>query len=111
MAQGYYELKKGSKFSFNLKAANHQVILSSQAYESKASAENGIESVQSNCGEDDCYERKTAKSGQAFFVLKAKNGQVIGQSEMYESESAMENGIESVKNNGPSREVKDLTGD
>jgi uncharacterized protein YegP (UPF0339 family) len=109
MTNGYYELKKGVKFSFNLKAANHQVVLTSQTYESKAAAENGIASVQKNCGDDACFERKESKSDQPYFTLKAANGQIIGQSQMYDSEAAMENGIESVKANGPSTEVKDLT--
>ena len=45
-----YERKEASngKHHFNLKAANHQVIGSSQMYESSASMENGIESVKSN---------------------------------------------------------------
>jgi uncharacterized protein YegP (UPF0339 family) len=109
MAIGYYELRKGAKFSFNLKAANHQVVLASQSYESKAAAEKGIASVQANCGDDACFERKESRSEQPYFVLKAANGQVIGQSQMYESKAAMEKGIESVKTNGPGKEVKDLT--
>ena len=109
MANGYYELKKGAKFSFNLKAANHQVILSSQTYESKSAAENGIASVQANGTNDGSFKRKDAKSGQPYFVLKASNGQIIGQSEMYESAAARDNGIESVKKNAASTEVKDLT--
>jgi uncharacterized protein YegP (UPF0339 family) len=42
--------KKGStgKFRFNLVAPNGQVIATSEAYESKASAVNGIESVMGN---------------------------------------------------------------
>jgi uncharacterized protein len=45
-----FVLKKGStgKFRFNLVATNGQVIASSEAYESKASAINGIESVKRN---------------------------------------------------------------
>ena len=109
MATGYYELKKGAKYSFNLKAANHQVILTSQTYESKAAAENGIESVRKNGGSDANFERKTATSAQPYFVLKAANGQIIGTSEMYESEAARDNGIKSVQTNSPSTEVKDLT--
>jgi uncharacterized protein YegP (UPF0339 family) len=44
-----FVLKKGStgKFRFNLVATNGQVI-ASEAYESKASAINGIESVKRN---------------------------------------------------------------
>jgi len=42
-----YERKetKAGKFMFNLKAANHQVIGTSESYETKASRDNGIESV------------------------------------------------------------------
>jgi uncharacterized protein YegP (UPF0339 family) len=45
-----FVLKKGStgKFRFNLVATNGQVITTSEAYESKTSAINGIESVKRN---------------------------------------------------------------
>jgi uncharacterized protein YegP (UPF0339 family) len=45
-----FVLKKGSsgKFHFNLVATNGQVIATSEAYESKAAAVNGIESVKKN---------------------------------------------------------------
>jgi uncharacterized protein YegP (UPF0339 family) len=47
---GKFVLKKGStgKYHFNLVASNGQVIATSEAYESKASALNGIESVKTN---------------------------------------------------------------
>jgi uncharacterized protein YegP (UPF0339 family) len=38
----------GGKFRFRLKAANGEVIASSEAYTSKASAQGGIESVKTN---------------------------------------------------------------
>lgn len=43
----YYEDKKG-KFRFRLKAGNGQIIAVSEAYESKDSCINGIESVKKN---------------------------------------------------------------
>ncbi|KRW59707.1 YegP family protein [Pseudomonas sp. TTU2014-080ASC] len=43
---------------------------------------------------------KNAK-GQYRFVLKAGNGEVILQSEQYESKAAAENGIASVQKNSP----------
>lgn len=45
-----FVLKKGStgKYHFNLVAPNGQVIATSESYESKASALNGIESVKRN---------------------------------------------------------------
>ena len=39
---------KGGKFRFRLKAANGEIIASSEGYSSKASAKNGIASVQKN---------------------------------------------------------------
>ena len=100
---GKFELKVSSngKYHFNLKAGNGQIILSSEMYESKSAATNGIASVQKNAPDDGRYERKTSSNGKPFFTLKAGNGEVIGKSEMYESASAMENGIESVKSNAP----------
>ncbi|MFD2564715.1 YegP family protein [Aquimarina rubra] len=99
--------KEGSSYHFTLKAKNGQVILSSEVYNSKAAAVNGIASVQKNASEDGRYERKTAKDGKFFFNLKATNGQVIGSSQMYSSESGMENGINSVKENAPGAETKE----
>lgn len=48
-----YERKESSsgKWMFNLKAANHQIIGTSQLYESVASRDNGIESVKKNAPE------------------------------------------------------------
>jgi uncharacterized protein YegP (UPF0339 family) len=108
---GKFEINtdKAGKFRFNLKAANGQVILSSQGYASKANCENGIASVKTNSQDDSKFARLESKAGQPYFDLMATNGQVIGTSEMYSSESAMENGIASVKTNAPDAEVVDLT--
>jgi uncharacterized protein YegP (UPF0339 family) len=39
---------KGSKFRFRLKASSGEIIAVGEAYESKASAKDGVESVQKN---------------------------------------------------------------
>ncbi|AZA54811.1 YegP family protein [Chryseobacterium sp. G0201] len=96
-------------YQFNLKAANGQIILTSQGYNSKSGCENGIESVKKNSQDDNKFERHTAKDSRCYFNLKASNGQIIGTSQMYESENGMENGIESVKNNASSASVEDQT--
>lgn len=110
---GCFELKKAKngEFFFNLLAGNGEGILKSEMYSSRSGAENGIASVQTNCSDGDLYECKTSSNGKAYFVLKAKNHQVIGQSQMYESESGCMNGIESCKTNGTSTTIKDLTSD
>ncbi len=48
MSGEYMLTRSGEPFVFNLRAANHQVILSSRRYASKASAQQGIESVKKN---------------------------------------------------------------
>lgn len=50
---GKFELyaDKAGKYRFRLKAANGEIIAVSEAYESKASARNGIESVRKNTPE------------------------------------------------------------
>ncbi|WP_445386521.1 YegP family protein [Robiginitalea sp. IMCC44478] len=108
---GKFEIKKdkAGKFRFNLKSGNGQVILSSEAYNTKAACENGIASVKKNASDDNRYERKEGKNGAPFFNLKAANSQVIGSSEMYSSTSAMENGIASVKKNAPDASVEDIS--
>ena len=108
---GKFELYNSTngQFRFRLKAGNGEPILSSEAYQSKSGAENGIKSVKTNALNDARYERKESSSGQPFFVLKAGNGEPLGRSETYSSNSAMENGIESVKRNAPEAAIDDLT--
>ena len=100
---------KAGEFRFRLKASNGQTILASEGYKQRGGAENGIESVRKNAPNDARYERKETKAGKHMFNLKAGNGQVIGTSESYNSNSACENGIQSVKKNAPDAKVADLT--
>lgn len=101
--------RSNGEYQFSLKAGNGQTILASEGYKTKAACENGITSVKENAPNDARYERKTASNGKPFFNLKAGNGQVIGTSEMYESEAGRDNGIESVKTNAPDATVEDET--
>lgn len=101
--------RKNGEYQFVLKAGNGQVILASQGYKAKSSCEKGIESVRKNSQSDTRFERKTSSNGKPYFNLTATNGQIIGNSEMYESQSACENGIESVKKNALDAIVTDET--
>ncbi|MFN0121991.1 MAG: YegP family protein [Blastocatellia bacterium] len=108
---GKFELKlsESGKYMFNLKAGNGQVILTSQMYEGKDGALNGIESVKTNSADDANFERLVSQGGDPYFTLKAGNGLVIGRSEMYKSDSARDNGIESVRTNAPGAALADIT--
>ena len=97
--------RTNGEFQFNLKADNGQVILVSEGYTTKAACENGIDAVRKNSVEGGHFERKLSRNEKQYFNLKAGNGQVIGTSEMYESDASMEKGIASVMKNAPDAEV------
>ncbi|MBS0647543.1 MAG: YegP family protein [Verrucomicrobia bacterium] len=104
---GKFATKTGNdgQFYFNLKADNGQVILTSEGYTTTAARDNGIESVKKNATDDSRYDKQTSSNGKFYFNLKASNGQVIGKSQMYESEASRDNGIASVKSNAPGATV------
>ncbi len=108
---GKYVLKRSSdgQYHWTLKAANGEVILNSETYKTKASAENGIDSCRKNSPHDEQYSRLTATNGQLYFTLRAGNYEVIGTSETYTSQQGRETGIQSCKTNGPTSPVVDLT--
>lgn len=98
---------RDGKIYFNLKAPNHKVVLRcSEGYKSKSDAHTGIDSVQNHCSDDNNYVRKTAKNGEPFFVLRAKNNEIIGVSETYSSNQERDKGIERIKRYGPTRVIK-----
>ena len=51
------------------------------------------------------FQIKRASDGQFYFNLKARNGEIILTSESYRTESAVKNGIESVRLNAPRDEL------
>jgi hypothetical protein len=92
---------KSGKFHFTLHAKNQQVVLTSETYNTRAAATNGIASVKKNAAQRDSFETRTAKNGKSYFVLQAKNGEVIGTSQMYAHRSSVYTGIKSVMANAP----------
>ena len=91
--------RKNGAYHFNLKAGNGHVILSSESYKSKTACQNGIESVKKNAVNNARFEKITAPNGKFYFTLIASNGQVLGTSEIYESISGLEIGVDSVQTN------------
>ncbi|HHB7052099.1 TPA: YegP family protein [Klebsiella pneumoniae] len=108
---GSFELDKSSngQYKFVLKAGNGEIILTSELYTTKSSAENGITSVQANSPLDERYDLKDSSNGKFYFNLRAANHQVIGTSQMYASKQSRDTGIASVKTNGTTTTIKDNT--
>ena len=108
MAKFEITMRKNGEFQFNLKASNGEVILTSEGYTTKSACLNGVESVKKNAVEEKRYEKLVAKNGKPYFTLKATNGQIIGQSQMYASERNRNNGINPVMKNAPVAVVVEL---
>lgn len=109
-----------SGIKFDLKAANGQIIATSEVYAAKGVCRKGIESVRKNALiaklEDQTvpgaksltnpkFELYRDKAGFFRFRLKARNGEIIATSENYTSKAACENGIDSVRRNAPEAEI------
>ena len=118
----FFEIKKSkdNRFVFNLYAANHVIVATSQIYSSAASALIGIKSVIANA-ESAPIEDQTIKEhevltypkweiykdkGDAFrFRLNASNGSTICHSQGYTSKVSCKNGIESIRKNAKSAKI------
>lgn len=88
---------RNKKFYFNPKGPNGEIILASQGYKSKDGARKGIASVRENSVDIARYTSRTSTNGKSYFVLTARNGQVVGQSQIYKSDRACNKGIQSVR--------------
>lgn len=113
--------RTASGIKFDLKAANGEVIATSEVYTAEAGCMKGIQSVQKNAPvaavEDQTQEGFVAqkhpkfeiyldKAGEYRFRLKAVNGEIIASSEGYKSLSGCENGVESVRKNAVDAEIE-----
>lgn len=75
------------KTYFRLRADNGQIVLQSQGYSSKSSADKGIASVKLNGVDATHFTLVEGVDGQHTFHLEAQNGKIIGRGEMYASKS------------------------
>ena len=98
------------KFRFRVVAENGQTVASSEAYEQYASCIKGINSVKRNCRSEvedlTINDRKVLNPKYQIFKdaadkfrfrLKASNGEIIAQSEGYETKDACKSGIDVIK--------------
>lgn len=90
-------LNEKGEYYFKLRASNGEIVLISESYKNRRGCENGIESVKENSKLEENFEIRLSKDNKRYFVLKAKNNEIIGMSEMYNSLRNTLKGIESVR--------------
>ena len=99
---------------------NSEIMVWSESYTAKASAENCIDSIKRNApgasvadltqgdtGSGYRFEIVEAKNGEHFVRFVASNGETMVISETYSSKANAQNCIDSVKKNAPGAEVVD----
>ena len=97
-------------FKFDLKAANGEVVATSEVYTTKAACMKGIQSVlavaqDARCADEDAgVQEKNPKfvifrdkKGHYRFRLLARNGKIVAKSEGYMTRYSCEKGIEAVR--------------
>jgi uncharacterized protein YegP (UPF0339 family) len=95
-AQPHFDLWQDttSAYRFHLRAANGQILVTSEGYSSRTAALGGLLSVLDNGGLEAHYVVITAVSGEPYFNLVAGNNKIIATSETYSSKAAAQKGVQ-----------------
>ena len=118
---GAFFLKRtATGFKFDLKAANGEVVATSEVYTTKAVCIKGIRSIQAVAGSAGCADTENEaqmknpkfvifqdKKGYYRFRLLARNGKIIARSEAYMTRYGCEKGIEATRNSAMSETVEE----
>ncbi|MGD2082459.1 MAG: YegP family protein [Chromatiales bacterium] len=97
-------------FTFSFVDDGGRMIVKSENYGAKKSAENGIESVRKNSQDDSRYEMLDSKNGKFYFNIKASNGQIVATSAMFDSDADRAAAASMLKSGAPAAQLDDQTG-
>ncbi len=91
------EKNKEQHYLFTLRTGSGSVLLNSIPYEDKQTLLQTVEKLPTLIEEHMDFERKTNHNGKFVFDLKDEQGNLIGRSQEYLSESGLENGIKNIR--------------
>ncbi|PNF76950.1 DUF1508 domain-containing protein [Stutzerimonas degradans] len=100
---------KNGTYHFSLLGTKGQVLLVSESYKHKESALNAISTVKNYVTQERAFHITEASNGGFYFTLKAANGQVIGQSQMYRSRESAYRGVAEVIRHASESGTQDLS--
>ncbi|MEM8999637.1 MAG: YegP family protein [Bacteroidota bacterium] len=89
--------KQKGEYVFILKSNAETILLNSIVFKTREALERTVSSLPNLIQNANCFERKTNHNGKFLFLFKNKEGSIIGQSLLYNSEAGMENGIKNTK--------------
>ncbi len=97
------------KFHFRLKSTQQETLFVSEGFRTKAGAMRGIASLMHHARYQTSYYRRLNTNYRYYFVIKSRDGIVLGASQLYDSRKERETGMETVKKASQSCRVDDLT--
>lgn len=89
---------KDLNYRFCLKAKSGHILLNSIGFTDRIQMNEAMNKLSAIAITRNHFERKTNHAGQFLFNLKDNNGNLIGRSQLYDSEMGMENGIKNLQN-------------
>ena len=99
--------QSSGQYWYHLRADNGEIVQSGEGYTTKASCQNGIQSVKANC-QPQRFE-SFFNVGQYGFNHVASNGETIGRSEKYTTAQSRDHGIQVVLMEAPTARIEDLS--
>lgn len=99
---------RDGQFYYQLIDANGEIVLNSDGYLNKQSCLEDINSVRKNARYDSRFDRKDSYSYHVF-KLKTEEDKTIGKSQNYIDPNSREDGIYSVKRDGITAPIEDLS--
>jgi len=89
--------KINSGYNFTVRAESGEALLNSVTFSDKKEVETIIRGLTGIKKNHTIFERKTNHEGEFLFYVKNSHGMLIGQSQLYNSEAGMENGINNLR--------------
>lgn len=107
MAAKFEVIRLVSGYRVDLRA-DDQVVLAGEIVRTRADAERVVASVRANARNEARFERRLSRSSQPFFFLKARNGQVLGISEIFPTLAARDTAIKIVQMNAATAALEEF---
>lgn len=106
-----FELKKNTEdlFYFHFVDGKGELIMMSGDYPEKEAAEKAIQDVRVGSLMSNQIAASKVPEGDAFFVIKDAEGQILAKSVLFSSTMLFDNALHAVKDNACIAEINDMT--
>ncbi len=90
--------QSAGSYHFYLKTEDGNSLLKSIDFQSREELNGIVENLHSLIDDPMVFERRTNHTGKFLFQIKDRTGRLLGNSQLYNSEAGMENGIKNLRN-------------